>query len=133
MAAKIEQNLGTGRRKDAVARVYLRPGKGKMIVNKKDWKDFFGERAFIDAYIRAPLKDTQTLSKYDVIVNVFGGGVKGQAGAIRHGIARALIDANPDFRPTLKKAGYLTRDPRTKERRKYGFRKARKRSQYSKR
>lgn len=130
---QLEQFLGTGRRKTSVARVYLRPGKGKLIVNSEDWKKYFGERAHFDNYMRAPLKETQTLSKYDVIVNVMGGGPKGQAGAIRHGIARALVAANPEFRGILKKSGFLTRDAREKERRKYGLRKARKRSQYSKR
>ncbi len=133
MATKLDQHIGTGRRKTAVARVYLRPGKGKMVINNQEWKSYLGERPFLEQYIRAPMRDTQTLSKYDVIVNVTGGGPNGQAGAIRHGIARALLDANPDFRPALKKAGFLTRDPRRKERKKFGLRKARKSSQYSKR
>lgn len=133
MAAQLEQYLGTGRRKTSVARVYLRPGKGKMVVNSQDWRKFFGERPNLEAYMRAPLRETQNLSKYDVVVNVLGGGVNGQAGAIRHGIARALLKANPEFRGPLKKAGFLTRDPRKVERKKYGLRKARKASQYSKR
>jgi len=133
MAATLEQYIGTGRRKTSVARVYLRPGKGKMIINKQDWKEFFGDRAFLDDYVRAPLKETQNLTKYDVIVNVQGGGVTGQSGAIRHGIARALLNLNPDYRLTLKKAGYLTRDSREKERKKFGLHKARKASQFSKR
>jgi small subunit ribosomal protein S9 len=129
----MEQYLGTGRRKCAVARVYLRPGKGKMIINTQEWKKYMGDRAFLDNYMRAPLRDTQSLTKFDVIVNVRGGGPAGQAGAIRHGIARALLKVSDEFRSPLKKAGYLTRDPRVKERRKYGLRKARKRSQFSKR
>lgn len=133
MAQVTEQYLGTGRRKTAVARVYLRPGKGKLIVNSKDWKDYFGERAFLDNYMRAPLRDTGSLTKFDIVVNVQGGGPAGQAGAIRHGIARALLKVSSENRPVLKRAGFLTRDPREKERRKYGLRKARKRSQYSKR
>lgn len=133
MADKLEQHLGTGRRKRAVARVYLRPGKGKFIVNTQDWKEYFGDRPLMDHYMRAPMKETQTLTKYDVIVNVVGGGPQGQAGAIRHGISRALVRSNADFRLTLKKAGFLTRDSRVIERKKYGLRKARKASQFSKR
>ncbi len=133
MAEKVEQYLGTGRRKTAVARVYLRPGKGKLIVNAEDWKKYFGDRITLENAMRSPMKETQTLTKYDVIVNVKGGGPAGQAGAIRHGIARALLKINPSFRAALKKAGFLTRDPREKERRKYGLRKARKASQFSKR
>lgn len=133
MAQVLEQYLGTGRRKTSVARVYLRPGKGRMIVNSLDWEKYFGKRAFLDAYMRAPLRDTQTLGRFDIIVNVQGGGVFGQAGAIRHGIARALLKVSGENRLALKKAGFLTRDPREKERRKYGLRKARKRSQFSKR
>lgn len=129
----MEQYLGTGRRKESVARVYLRPGKGKMVVNGQPWNKFFGERPLIESFMRAPMRDTHTVSKYDIIVNVVGGGVNGQAGAIRHGIARALLQVSPEFRPVLKRAGYLTRDPRTVERKKYGLRKARKRSQFSKR
>ncbi len=133
MAERIDQYLGTGRRKCSVARVYLRPGKGKFIVNNLELKKYFGERINIENYMRSPMKETQTLTKYDVIVNVFGGGIIGQAGAIRHGIARALVKANAENRPSLKKAGFLTRDPRVKERRKFGLRKARKRGQFSKR
>ena len=129
----LEQHLGTGRRKTAIARVYLRPGKGKMVINGKESKAFFADREYTDVYMRAPLRETQTLTKYDILVNVIGGGVAGQAGAIRHGIARALVKSNPEFRLVLKKGGYLTRDSREKERRKFGFRKARKRSQFSKR
>ena len=133
MAEKVEQYLGTGRRKTAVARVYLRPGKGKLIINAEDWKKYFGDRITLENAMRSPMKETQTLTKYDVIVNVKGGGPAGQAGAIRHGIARALLKINPTYRAALKKAGFLTRDPREKERRKYGLRKARKASQFSKR
>ncbi len=129
----LEQYLGTGRRKTAIARVYLRPGKGKFVINRQEWKRYFADREVLDAYMRAPMRDTQTLTKFDVVVNVIGGGPQGQAGAIRHGIARALLKVNPSFRTSLKKAGFLTRDPRTVERKKYGFRKARKRSQFSKR
>src|SRR5690606_31283005 len=114
MAQVTEQYLGTGRRKTAVARVYLRPGKGKLIVNTQDWKEYFGERAFLDNYMRAPMRETSTLTKFDVIVNVAGGGPAGQAGAIRHGIARALLKVSAENRPALKRAGFLTRDPREK-------------------
>lgn len=129
----MEQYLGTGRRKTSVARVYLRPGKGKLIINGKDWKDYFMGRQVIDATMRSPLAATGTLTRFDIFVNVNGGGVMGQVGAIRHAISRALLTVSPENRTPLKKAGYLTRDPREKERRKYGFRKARKRSQFSKR
>lgn len=133
MAEKVEQYIGTGRRKCAVARVYLRPGKGRFIINRQDFKSYFGERPELETYIRNPLKDTQNLTKFDVIVNVQGGGPIGQAGAIRHGISRALLTVSEANRSILKKAGYLTRDARVKERRKYGLHKARKASQYSKR
>jgi small subunit ribosomal protein S9 len=133
MAEKLEQYIGTGRRKTATARVYLRPGKGKMIVNGKDWKSYFGDRPALDTSMRAPLTVTENASKFDIIVNVIGGGPNGQATAIRHGIARALLRVNPANRFALKKAGFLTRDPRAVERKKPGLHKARKRSQYSKR
>jgi small subunit ribosomal protein S9 len=133
MAEKLEQYLGTGRRKTSVARVYLRPGKGRFVVNGKDWKAYFGDRPELDHVMRSPLRETQGLTKFDVVVNVQGGGPAGQAGAIRHGIARALLQANPANRFALKKAGYLTRDPRTVERKKPGLHKARKASQFSKR
>ncbi|MBI1291764.1 30S ribosomal protein S9 [bacterium] len=133
MAEKLEQYLGTGRRKCAVARVYLRPGKGKMVVNGKEWKSYFGDRPMLDQYMRSPLKDTGNVTKFDIVVNVQGGGPNGQAGAIRHGIARALLKVSDSNRIVLKKAGFLTRDPRVKERRKYGLRKARRASQFSKR
>ena len=130
---KIEQYYGTGRRKSSVARVYLRPGKGKMIVNGVSFEEYFGKRPLLEMIVKQPLKETHTLSKYDILVNVAGGGFNGQAGAIRHGISRALLQVNPAFRETLKKAGFLTRDSRMKERKKYGQRGARARYQFSKR
>lgn len=129
----LEQFYGTGRRKTSTARVYLRPGRGNLKVNGDDWSKHFGNRPTIEQVIRQPLKETHTLTKYDIIITVAGGGTMGQAGAIRHGIARALIQANPALRPALKKAGFLTRDPRMKERKKYGQKGARKRFQFSKR
>jgi small subunit ribosomal protein S9 len=129
----LEQHIAVGRRKTATARVYLRPGKGKFTVNGDTIQAHFGDRPIVEQIIKQPLKDTHTLTKYDVTVTVRGGGVLGQAGAIRHGIARALIDANPALRPALKRAGFLTRDPRMKERKKYGQKGARKRFQFSKR
>jgi small subunit ribosomal protein S9 len=133
MAERLEQFLGTGRRKCAVARVYLRPGRGKLVINGLDWKKYFEGRTGIDVVMRSPLQETGNLTKYDVIVNVRGGGVMGQVVAIRHGVSRALLNVSTGNRPTLKKLGFLTRDPREKERRKYGRLKARKRTQYSKR
>src|SRR4051812_47158107 len=133
MAAVTEQYLGTGRRKAAVARIYLRPGKGRVVINGRSLDDFFCKRPGVDEIIRAPLRETHTISKYDLLVNVFGGGYKGQTEAIRHGVARALQNANPAYRPTLKGLGFLTRDAREKERRKYGLVKARKAFQFSKR
>lgn len=130
---KLQQFLGTGRRKTAVARVYLRPGKGKMIVNGREFKAYFGDRPQIENLIRQPLTITETGGAYDIIVNVLGGGPAGQAGAIRHGISRALLKVNAANRTPLKKAGLLTRDPRAVERKKPGLRKARKRPQFSKR
>ena len=129
----IEQYCGTGRRKTSTARVYLRPGKGRLEVNGEPWNHYFGDRPTVEQIIKQPLKETHTLTKYDIIVLVEGGGVMGQAGAIRHGIARALTETNPALRPTLRKAGLLTRDPRMKERKKYGQRGARRRFQFSKR
>ena len=123
---------GTGRRKDSVARVRLVPGNGKITINKRDVKDYIPFDNLI-ADMKQPLDVTETGSSYDVIANVNGGGFSGQAGAIRHGIARALLDVDPDFRPSLKSAGFLTRDPRMKERKKPGLKKARKASQFSKR
>ncbi len=123
---------GTGRRKSSIARVYLVPGNGKITINKKDMDEYFGLET-LKIIVRQPLEATNTLDKYDVLVNVRGGGFTGQAGAIRHGIARALLNVDADFRPTLKKAGFLTRDPRMKERKKYGLKKARRAPQFSKR
>lgn len=126
------QYWGTGRRKDAVARVRLVPGNGKIIVNDRPADDYFS-RDILLRQIKEPLEATETVDKFDVLVNVNGGGTSGQAGAIRHGIARALVEADEDYRSVLKKNGYLTRDPRMKERRKYGLKKARKAPQFSKR
>ena len=123
---------GTGRRKSSVARVYLVPGTGKITINKRDMDEYFGLET-LKVVVRQPLTATETADKFDVLVNVRGGGYTGQAGAIRHGIARALLDVDAEYRPALKKAGFLTRDPREKERRKYGLKKARKASQFSKR
>ncbi|MGP2526952.1 MULTISPECIES: 30S ribosomal protein S9 [Acidaminococcus] len=122
----------TGSRKSSVARVRLVPGEGKIVVNGRELGQYFGLKT-LELVVRQPLDTTETLGKYDVIANVVGGGISGQAGAIRHGIARALLKVDADFRPLLKKAGLLTRDPREKERRKYGLKKARKASQFSKR
>ena len=123
---------GTGRRKNAIARVRLTEGSGKITINGKDIEEFFGMET-LKVIARQPLTVTNTTSKYDVIVKVTGGGFTGQAGAIRHGIARALNEANIEFRPALKQNGFLTRDPRMKERKKYGLKKARKAPQFSKR
>ena len=123
---------GTGRRKNAIARVRLTEGSGKITINGKDIEEFFGMET-LKVIARQPLTVTNTTSKYDVIVKVTGGGFTGQAGAIRHGIARALNEANAEFRPALKQNGFLTRDPRMKERKKYGLKKARKAPQFSKR
>lgn len=131
MADKIYY-YGTGRRKNAIARVRLIEGSGKITINNKDIDDFFGMET-LKVIVRQPLTVTNTLSKYDVIAKVVGGGFTGQAGAIRHGIARALNEANSEFRPALKSNGFLTRDPRMKERKKYGLKKARKAPQFSKR
>ncbi|MFC4369156.1 30S ribosomal protein S9 [Citroniella saccharovorans] len=126
------QYIGTGRRKSSVARVRLLPGSGKFIVNKKDLEDYFAFDT-LKVLAKSPLELTENLGKFDVYVNVNGGGFTGQAGAIRHGIARALLNVNPEYRESLKRAGYLTRDPRKKERKKYGLKKARKSPQFSKR
>ena len=123
---------GTGRRKKSIARVYLTPGTGKITINKRDIDEYFGLET-LKVVVRQPLVATETLEKFDVLVNVHGGGFTGQGGAIRHGIARALLKADVEFRPTLKKAGYLTRDPRMKERKKYGLKAARRAPQFSKR
>ncbi|MBR6329796.1 MAG: 30S ribosomal protein S9 [Lachnospiraceae bacterium] len=133
MAKKVGNRFyGTGRRKSSVARVYLVPGTGKVTINKRDIDEYFGLET-LKVIVRQPLAATDTASKYDVLVNVRGGGYTGQAGAIRHGIARALLTVDEEFRPTLKKAGYLTRDPRMKERKKYGLKAARRAPQFSKR
>lgn len=126
------QYLGTGRRKKSVARVRLVPGEGKVVINKRDIENYFGLETLI-LIVNQPLALTGTKEKFDVLVNVHGGGYTGQAGAIRHGISRALLKADETLRPELKKAGFLTRDPRMKERKKYGLKKARKASQFSKR
>ena len=132
MAKAKEQFYGTGRRKSAVARVYIKAGKGKITINKRELDDYFGLET-LKVIVRQPLVATDTTEKYEVKVNVKGGGYTGQAGAIRHGIARALLKVDEEFRPTLKKAGYLTRDPRMKERKKYGLKGARRAPQFSKR
>ena len=131
MAKKV-QYFGTGRRKQSVARVRLVPGEGKIIINDRDIDDYFGLET-LKLIVRQPLILTDTLSKFNVLVNVVGGGFTGQAGAIRHGISRALLEADETLRPMLKKAGFLTRDPRMKERKKYGLKKARRAPQFSKR
>ncbi len=123
---------GTGRRKSSVARVYLLPGTGKITINKRDIDDYLGLETLKDI-VRQPLEAPGTVDKFDVLVNVKGGGFTGQAGAIRHGIARALLEADSEYRPVLKSAGYLTRDPRMKERKKYGLKAARRAPQFSKR
>lgn len=123
---------GTGRRKKSIARVYLTAGTGKITINKRDIDEYLGLET-LKVIVRQPLVATETADKFDVMVNVRGGGFSGQAGAIRHGISRALLEVDGDFRQALKKAGFLTRDPREKERRKYGLKKARKASQFSKR
>ena len=130
--AKSTQYYGTGRRKKSIARVRLVPGKGKITINNRDIDDYFGLET-LKVVVRQPLVLTNTVGKYDVIARVIGGGFSGQSGAIRHGIARALLEADNEYRLTLKKAGFLTRDPRMKERKKYGLKKARKASQFSKR
>ena len=126
------KNYGTGRRKSSVARVYLVPGTGKITINKRDIDEYFGLDT-LKVIVRQPLVATETSDKFDVLVNVKGGGYTGQAGAIRHGISRALLTVDGDYRPVLKKAGFLTRDPRMKERKKYGLKAARRAPQYSKR
>ena len=123
---------GTGRRKSSVARVYSVPGTGKVTINKRDMDEYFGLDT-LKVIVRQPLAATETADKFDVLVNVRGGGYTGQAGAIRHGIARALLNVDADYRPILKSAGFLTRDPRMKERKKYGLKAARRAPQFSKR
>jgi small subunit ribosomal protein S9 len=124
--------MATGRRKTSVARVRLVPGSGRIVINGKPMDQYFGAET-LKLIVRQPLAATETLDRFDIIAKVEGGGFSGQAGAIRHGIARALLLAEDDYRPTLKKNGYLTRDPRMKERKKYGLKKARRAPQFSKR
>ena len=130
--AKTEKYYGTGRRRKCIARVYLVPGKGDVTINKRSMDEYFGLET-LKVIVRQPLTLTETADKFDVIINVKGGGYTGQAGAIRHGIARALLQVDADYRPVLKKAGFLTRDPRMKERKKYGLKAARRAPQFSKR
>jgi small subunit ribosomal protein S9 len=127
------QYYGTGRRKSSVARVRLLPGDGAIVINGRDIDEYFGGMETLKLIVKQPLVLTETLGRYDVRVNVGGGGYTGQAGAIRHGVARALLQADPDYREALKKAGFLTRDPRMKERKKYGLKAARRAPQFSKR
>lgn len=124
--------LGTGRRKSSVARVYMTPGTGKIMVGEKTLEQYLPEE-ILRMVVKSPLVETGTEGQYDIYINVFGGGLTGQAGAMRHGIARALLEVGEDFRPVLKKAGFLTRDSRVKERKKYGLKGARRAPQYSKR
>lgn len=124
--------LGTGRRKSSVARVYMTPGTGKIMVGEKTLEEYLPQE-ILRMVVKSPLVETGTDGQYDVFINVYGGGMTGQAGAMRHGISRALLEIGEDFRPVLKKAGFLTRDSRAKERKKYGLRGARRRPQYSKR
>ena len=126
------QYYGTGRRKSSVARVRLVPGNGNVTINGKDMAEYFGKKT-LEMIVMQPLELTETVGRFDVKVNATGGGTSGQAGAIRHGIARALLKADPEYRPALKRAGYLTRDPRMKERKKYGLKAARRAPQFSKR
>ena len=123
---------GTGRRKSSIARVYLVPGTGNITINKRSLDEYFGLET-LKVVVRQPLVLTETADKFDVMVNVHGGGFTGQAGAVRHGISRALLQADVEYRPALKKAGFLTRDPRMKERKKYGLKAARRAPQFSKR
>ena len=131
-AAKAVKYYGTGRRKSSIARVYLMPGKGNITINKRDIDEYFGLET-LKVIVRQPLVATDTADKYDAVITVKGGGFTGQAGAVRHGISRALLEADADYRPVLKKEGFLTRDPRMKERKKYGLKKARRAPQFSKR
>ncbi len=131
--AKITYFNGTGRRKDSVARIWLSSGTGKIKINDKEIADYFSKNKFLERLAKESLTVTKMAEKYDLKIRVNGGGISGQAGAIRHGIARALVEADEDLKDTLKKAGFLTRDQRMKERRKYGLKKARKAPQFSKR
>ena len=130
--SKVKYYYGTGRRKHSVARVRLYPGNGTITINGRGIDNYFGLET-LKMVVRQPLAATETADKFDVLVNVHGGGTTGQAGAIRHGVARALLEFNPELRPVLKKAGFLTRDPRMKERKKYGLKAARRAPQFSKR
>ncbi len=132
MAKTANNFYGTGRRKKAIARVFIRPGKGSITINKRDIDDYFGLET-LKVIVRQPLALTETTDKFDIVATVKGGGTTGQAGAIRHGIARALLTVDNDYRPALKKAGYLTRDSRMTERKKYGLKGARRAPQFSKR
>lgn len=132
MSVNKERFYGTGRRKKSVARVYIYEGKGSITVNRRELDDYFGLET-LKKIINQPFAATKTEGKFDVLVNVYGGGTTGQAGAIRHGIARALLKVDKDYRPLLKKEGLLTRDPRMKERKKYGLKSARRAPQFSKR
>ena len=132
MAKAAAKFYGTGRRKKSIARVYLTPGKGNIVINKRNIDEYFGLET-LKVIVRQPLTLTSTADKFDIMVNVRGGGFTGQAGAIRHGISRALLQADAEFRPVLKKEGFLTRDPRMKERKKYGLKAARRAPQFSKR
>ncbi|MGI6684231.1 MAG: 30S ribosomal protein S9 [Bacillota bacterium] len=123
---------GTGRRKNAVAKVWIVPGEGQVVVNERQLDQYFGKKT-LEMIVKQPLELTGAISRFNVIAKVQGGGTTGQAGAVRHGIARALVQADAGLRPKLKAAGFMTRDPRMKERRKYGLKKARKASQFSKR
>lgn len=123
---------GIGRRKRSVARVYMVPGTGKIMIGEKTLEQYFPQE-LLQMVVKSPLVETQTEGSFDIFINVFGGGATGQAGAMRHGISRALLEVGEDYRPILKKAGFLTRDPRSKERKKYGLKGARRAPQYSKR
>lgn len=133
MAEEERYKYGTGRRKSAVARVRLYPGNGNFTINDKEIPDYFGGRSIHEFAVREPLAATNSLGRFDVVAKVVGGGVSGQAGAVRHGIARALADADDELRATLKSGGFLTRDARVKERKKVGLKRARKAPQYTKR
>ena len=135
MATKKKSNvsyIGTGRRKSSIARVFMTPGSGNIVVNGKVLEDYLPLATLI-MEVRSPLALTETLEQFDIKINVLGGGYSGQAGAMRHGVSRALLEVSADYRPALKAAGFLTRDPRAKERKKYGLKKARRAPQFSKR
>ncbi len=130
--AELNQIHATGKRKSAIARVYLRPGNGRITVNQRDFEEYFPLETTRNL-VRQPLQLVKVGAELDILVNVQGGGLEGQAGAVKHALSRALVTFNPELRPILKKAGFLTRDPRIKERKKYGLRGARRGCQYSKR